>query len=318
MGKASKFFFVTDVHGSDVCFRKFLNAAKFYKANVLILGGDICGKSMIPVVETGNGTYECSYAGEDVVLKSKEQAESLMKEMRDSGIYTLFMQGSEFEELNARPEMAAKVFDELMLQGVKKWLALAEERLKETNTKCFISPGNDDIPEIDQILDSSTFVVNPERKVLQIDDAHEMITLGVVNHTPWHSPREADEEVLQSMIEKMAANLERPENSIFNIHVPPIDTAIDQAPKVTPDLKPVVNAGHIVMTSAGSVATRKMIEKYQPLMSLHGHIHEAKGLAKLGRTVCFNPGSEYTEGVLRGVVGQLEDGKLKSYLLTSG
>ena len=309
---------MTDVHGSDVCFRKFLNAAKFYKANVLILGGDITGKSMIPVVETGNGTYECTYAGEDVVLKSREQADSLMKEMRDSGIYTIFVQPSEFEEFNARPEIASKVFNQLMLDGVKKWLKLAEERLKGSGTKCFISSGNDDIPEMDEVLDSLSFVINPERKVVRIDDAHEMITLGVVNHTPWHSPREVDEDVLQRMIEDMAMKLEKPENAIFNFHVPPINTPIDQAPKVSADLKPVVNAGHVVMTSAGSVAVRKMIEKYQPLIGLHGHIHESKGVVKIGRTACFNPGSEYGEGVLRGVVGQLDDGKLKSYLLTSG
>jgi len=316
--ESTKFFFVTDVHGSDVCFRKFLNAAKFYKANVLILGGDITGKTMIPVVDNGRGTYECNFAGEDLVLKSKDQVETLMKEMRDSGVYTVIMGKAEFDELNAHPEIASRVFNGLMLESVRKWLALAEERLKGTKTKCYISPGNDDISEIDDVLNSSSVVINPERRVLTIDDKHEMITLGVVNHTPWHSPREVDESVLQSMIEEMANSLEKPENSIFNIHVPPINTPIDQAPKVTPDLKPVVNAGHLVMTSAGSVATRATIETYQPLVGLHWHIHESKGLVRIGRTVCFNPGSEYGEGVLRGVVGQLEDGKLKSYLLTSG
>ncbi len=219
-GGTSKFFFVTDVHGSDVCFRKFLNAAKFYKANVLILGGDITGKSMIPVVDTGKGTYECNFAGEDVLLKSKEQAESLMKEMRDSGIYTLFVGRADFEEFNARPAIASKIFNQLMVESVKKWLALAEERLKGTGIKCFISPGNDDISELDAVLDSSSIVVNPERKVVQIDNVHEMITMGIVNRTPWHSPKEANEDVLESTIEDMATKLDRPEKAIFNIHVP--------------------------------------------------------------------------------------------------
>lgn len=314
----TKFFFVTDVHGSDVCFRKFLNAAKFYKANVLILGGDITGKSMVPVVDAGNGTFECSFAGEDYVLKSREEVESISKEMRDSGTYTKVIGKAEFEEINAKPELATKLFNALMVESVRGWLSLAEDRLKGTGVSCYISPGNDDIAEIDEVLNSSKFVINPERRIVEIDDRHEMITLGVVNRTPWHSPREVDEDTLQRMIEEMASRLKNPQNSIFNIHVPPINTPIDQAPKVTEDLKPAVNAGHVVMTSAGSIAVRNEIEKYQPLLGLHGHIHESKGLVRIGHTVCFNPGSEYGEGILRGVVGQLEDEKLKSYMLTSG
>ncbi len=309
---------MTDVHGSDVCFRKFLNAAKFYKANVLILGGDITGKSMVPIIQTGTETYECSFAGEFFVIKSEEKLDSIVKDMRDSGVYPKVMGKKEYDELNSNPEKLREVFNQLMVEGVRRWLELAEERLKGTDVGCFISPGNDDIFEIDQVLNSSKYVINPERRIVSLDGEYEMITLGYANHTPWHSPREVDEGVLESWIEEMAGQLKKPENSIFNIHVPPRDTPIDQAPKVSEDLKPVVAAGHVVMTSAGSVATRRMIDKYQPLVGLHGHIHESKALVRIGRTVCFNPGSEYGEGILRGVVGQLEDGKLKSYLLTSG
>jgi len=314
----TKFFFVTDVHGSDICFRKFLNASKFYKANVLILGGDITGKSMVPIIQTGTEAYECYYAEEFFVLKSRDKLDSFVKEMRDWGVYPKVMEKKEYDELNSNPDSLREVFSQLMIEGVRRWLELAEERLKGTDVSCYISPGNDDIFEIDQVLNSSKYVINPERRIVNLDDDHEMITLGFANHTPWHSPREVDETVLESWIEEMANQLRKPENSIFNIHVPPKDTPIDQAPKVSEDLKPVVTAGHVIMTSAGSLATRKMIEKYQPLVGLHGHIHESKGLVRIGRTVCFNPGSEYGEGILRGVVGQLEDGKLKSYLLTSG
>jgi len=314
----TKFFFVTDVHGSDICFRKFLNASKFYKANVLILGGDITGKSIVPIIQTGTEAYECYYAEEFFVLKSRDKLDSFVKEMRDWGVYPKVMEKKEYDELNSNPDSLREVFSQLMIEGVRRWLELAEERLKGTDVSCYISPGNDDIFEIDQVLNSSKYVINPERRIVNLDDDHEMITLGFANHTPWHSPREVDETVLESWIEEMANQLRKPENSIFNIHVPPKDTPIDQAPKVSEDLKPVVTAGHVIMTSAGSLATRKMIEKYQPLVGLHGHIHESKGLVRIGRTVCFNPGSEYGEGILRGVVGQLEDGKLKSYLLTSG
>jgi uncharacterized protein len=295
-----------------------LNAAKFYKANVLILGGDITGKSMILIVASSDGTYRCTYAGEDLTIKSKDQLDALIKEMRDTGSYPYVTDPKEYEELNSSPDRVRELFNRLMIESVTRWLTLAEERLKGAGVSCFISPGNDDIFEIDGVLDSSSYVVNPEGRVVTIDGVHEMITLGYTNHTPWHSPREVDEDVLASKIDEMASGVKNMRNAIFNLHVPPIDTPIDQAPKVSADLKPVVSAGHVVMTSAGSVAVRNAIQKYQPLIGLHGHIHESKGMVRIGRTICFNPGSEYGEGILRGVVGQLEDGKLKSYLLTSG
>jgi Icc-related predicted phosphoesterase len=314
----TKFFFVTDVHGSDVCFRKFLNASKFYKANVLILGGDITGKSMVPVVETKGGTFECAYGGENYVLKSREKAEELIKEIRDTGVYPHIVDQKEYEELSADPAKVRVLFKRLMIEGVRRWINLAEEKLKGTGTLCFISPGNDDIFELDDVLNSSSYVMNPEEKVVSLSDNQEMITLGYVNPTPWHSPREMSEDALLSKIERMANQVKHMETAVFNLHVPPVGTPIDQAPKVDAELKPVVSAGHVVMTSAGSTATREAIMKYQPLLGLHGHIHESKGIVRLGKTLCLNPGSEYGEGILRGVLGQVEDGKLKSYLLTSG
>jgi uncharacterized protein len=314
----AKFFFVTDVHGSDICFRKFLNASKFYKADVLILGGDITGKSMVPIVETRGGTFETTYAGENCVLKSKEKVDELIKEIRNAGAYASIVDQKEYEELNFNPGKVQELFKQLMIEGVRDWMKLVEEKLRGSGTQCFISPGNDDIFEIDEVLDSASCVVNPEEKVVSLSDDQEMITLGYVNPTPWHSPREVSEEILFSKIEAMANKVKDIETAIFNLHVPPIDTPIDQAPKVDADLKPVVSAGHVVMTSAGSRAVREATMKYQPLLGLHGHIHESKGVARLGKTVCLNPGSEYGEGILRGVLGQVENGKLKSYLLTSG
>ena len=72
------------------------------------------------------------------------------------------------------------------------------------------------------------------------------------------------------------------------------------------------------MGPGGSSAVRSAIEKHQPLLGLHGHIHESKGFVKIGRTFCVNPGSEYGEGILRGVIIDLEDGKVKNFLLTQG
>ncbi|MDV3278668.1 MAG: hypothetical protein LYZ69_09445 [Nitrososphaerales archaeon] len=314
----SRIYFITDVHGSTRCFRKFLSAAKFYNADILILGGDITGKVMIPIVEQQDGAYHCTYQGDEIRLKNRHEVDDLITRAADSGSYCKVVTQEEFEELSANPAKVTALFKQLMVDRVGEWVALAEERLGKTNVKCFISPGNDDVFEIDPVLSSSSYVVNPEEKVVDIDGHHEMITLGTTNHTPWHSPREVDEEELQKKIERMADGLQNIGSALFNIHVPPISTLIDQAPRIDESLKIVVKSGQVQMISAGSSACRAAIEKYQPMLGIHGHIHESRGITKIGRTMCANPGSEYGEGILRGFLADLEDDRIKSYLLTSG
>lgn len=309
---------MTDVHGSDRCFKKFVNAGKFYKANVLILGGDITGKMIVPIIRQENGTWKSNGFGEEIVIKSSQEFEDTIKMIRDAGAYPYETDRKEFEELQAKPEAVQKLFTKLMVEGVRRWMDLAEERLKGTGIRCFVSPGNDDVFEIDESLNAAKYVINPEEKVMDIDGEHEMITLGYANRTPWNSPREVDEDVLSQKIEFMASQVKDMSKCIFNLHVPPINTPIDQAPKLDENFKPVIKGGHIEMISAGSSATRKSIEQHKPLIGMHGHIHESKGVVKVGNTPCFNPGSEYSSGILRGLLCQLDGSKIKSHMLTSG
>jgi uncharacterized protein len=313
----SRIYFVTDVHGSNRCFRKFLNASKFYAADVLILGGDITGKVMTPIVES-EGRFTCTYQGSEMVMSSRDEVDEFRIKAREYGTYTHLVSPQEFKELEADPSKVTELFMRLMVERVREWVSLAEERLGKTSVKCFISPGNDDAFEIDRALDSSTYVVNPEARVVEIDGEHEMITLGYTNHTPWHSPREVDEDALAKKISAMADRVRNMKSAVFNIHVPPIDTPIDKAPRIDENLKMVVKAGNVEMMSAGSSACRAAITKYQPMLGLHGHIHESRGIVKLGRTMCANPGSEYAEGILRGFLADLDGDSIKSYLLTSG
>jgi len=314
----TKVFFVSDVHGSDRCFKKFVNAGKFYGADVLILGGDVTGKAIVPMVRMADGTVKVRDGNTDRLLRSKSEVEGTKKNISDAGNYPYVTDPREFEELEAKPEALVSLFKTLMVESLESWIALADERLAGTGIKCYISPGNDDYLEIDNVLNSGKLVVDPEEKVVRIDDQHEMITLGYTNRTPWDSAREVDEEVLQKKIDGMAEKVGEMKSAIFNIHVPPIDTSIDQAPKLDKNLKPVVSGGDVVMASAGSSAVRQSIEKYQPLVGLHGHIHESRGMVRIGRTVCFNPGSEYASGILKGVLFELDDDAVRSYLLTSG
>jgi uncharacterized protein len=314
----SRVFFITDVHGSTRCFKKFLNAAKFYKASVLVLGGDITGKVLIPIIEQGEGSYRCTFEGDQMVLKSSKEVEEIVAKATDSGSYTQLMTRKEYEDISADPKNVKEAFNRAMVGRVRDWVKLAEERLGKSGVTCYISPGNDDIFDVDTVLSSSSYVINPEGRVVPIDDEHEMITLGYTNHTPWNSPREVDEDELGRKIEAMASGVKNMKGAIFNIHVPPIDTLIDKAPMVDSNLKVVVKQNQVQMISAGSYACRKAIETHQPLLGIHGHIHESKGIVKIGRTLCANPGSEYGEGILRGFLAQLTGDRLDSYMLTSG
>ncbi len=317
MGKP-RLFFTTDVHGSEKCFRKFLSAAKFYQATILVLGGDITGKMVIPVIDNGDGSYSCNFLGNEMHLRSKEDFENTVKNIRDAGYYPYPSTQEEVAELLNSKSKVDALFEKLILESVDRWVQLANEKLAGTSVRCYISPGNDDTFSIDKHLTSTGVVFNPERKVVRIEDKHEMITLGYTNHTPWNSPREVDEGRLEKMLEEMCSRVEDMKNCMFNLHCPPHQTPIDQAPALDPTFKPIVKSGQVQMTSAGSLAVRRVIEKYQPLAGIHGHIHESRGTAKIGRTVCFNPGSESTEGILRGVLLDLEDERITSYLFTAG
>jgi len=314
----TRIFFTSDVHGSEVCFLKFLNAGKFYQANVLILGGDITGKMIVPLVDQGDGTSVADFLGTREVIKTPEDRQGLEKRIRNSGYYPYSTSLGEFEKLQADKHLVDELFSKVMAASVKRWVGIAEERLKGTNIKCYISPGNDDRFDIDEVLRGSSAVIYPEEEVVMIDEHHEMITSGWCSTTPWNSPREVPEAELIKKFQPMIDKVQHMENSIFNIHNPPFETPLDLAPELDANLKPVIKGGAISMIHVGSPTVRDMIQKFQPLLGIHGHIHESRGFVKVGRTLCINPGSEYGEGILRGAIINLDQKGVKNYMLTQG
>jgi Icc-related predicted phosphoesterase len=315
----TRIFFTSDVHGSEVCFMKFLNAAKTYRANALILGGDITGKMIVPLVEQPDGTFAATFLGSSRIMRTHEEVEALEKSIRFNGYYPYRTIPSEVEKLEADKKNQDELFSRIMTEGIKRWISVAEERLKGSNVKCYISPGNDDRFEIDEILNSSSVVQSPEDRVVWVDEHHEMITSGWTNPTPWNSPREVGEEKLAEIFDRMISKVQSMENCIFNLHCPPFDTPLDVAPELDKTLRPVLTTGGAMkMIHVGSKTVRQLIEKHKPLLGLHGHIHEARGFAKIGRTLCINPGSEYGEGILRGALLNIDEKEVKSHLLTGG
>lgn len=314
----TRLFFATDVHGSEKCFLKFLNTPQPYKVGTLILGGDITGKMIVPIVKTAEGTYTSEFLSSKYNLKSEKEVEDLEKKIRFTGYYPYRTTDDEMASMRADPAKVDAVFTDVMIETLRRWMSMAEERLKGKGIKVFMTGGNDDRPEIEEVLKSSKYVVDPEGERLTLEGGYEMISSGWSNPTPWKTPRECSEEELAAKLDAMISKVQDTSNCVFNLHVPPYDTGLDTCPKLDENLKPVYAGSEIMMTAAGSTSVRKAIEKHQPLLGLHGHIHESRGFIKIGRTLCLNPGSEYTEGMLRGVVVELDDKKVRSYLLTVG
>jgi Icc-related predicted phosphoesterase len=319
MGTRIRIFFATDVHGSEKCFLKFLNTPQAYKVNTLILGGDVTGKMIVPIVRTTDGTHASEFLGNKYSLKSDKEVEELEKKIRFTGYYPYRTTEDEMVELRKEPTKVDSVFTDVMIETLRRWMDLAEERLKNKGVRVYMTGGNDDRPEIEDVLKSSNYVVDPEGELVTLEGGFEMLSSGWSNPTPWKTPRECSEEELAAKLDAMISKVQNMKNCIFNLHVPPFDTGLDTCPKLDENLKPVYGGSEIIMTSAGSTAVRKAIEKHQPVLGLHGHIHESRGFVKIGRTLCLNPGSEYTEGMLRGVVVELDSEKgVRSYLLTVG
>jgi Icc-related predicted phosphoesterase len=305
-----------DVHGSERCFRKFLNAAAFYDANVLIMGGDITGKVMTPLVEEKPGRFTATVFGRKEKVKRPDDLEDLEKQIRFNGFYPYRCDKEEYERLVADGDYREQVMSRVMVHEVVRWVAIADEKLAGTSVRCLIMPGNDDEFEIDPALGSER-VENPDDRVIRIGDL-QLLSSGWANPTPWDSPREETEEQLADRFERIAANLDPELPALFNLHVPPFDTGLDTAAELDAELGVVTTGGQPNMIPVGSRAVRDFIEKRQPLAGLHGHIHESRGVARLGQTVCLNPGSNYADGVLDAVVLEIDRGTIANHQLVTG
>lgn len=312
-----RLFFATDIHGSEICWKKFLNAGKFYKADVLVLGGDMTGKALVPITQLPDGTYRATLLQQEWTLRNEEEVRDMERRVGSRGYYPFRATAEQLAEFRADPAKVDAFFHVQIGRVVEQWMALADERLQGTGLQCFVCPGNDDSFDIDELLRHSKSVKLAEGRQVELGDGFSMFSTGWSNVTPWKTYREATEPDLTARIEAMMPTAAPPRNAVFNFHCPPYGTPLDEAPQIDEDLN-VVDAGH-ALTHVGSTAVRDAILKYQPLLSLHGHIHEGKGTARIGKTLAINAGSLYEQGVLQGAVVDLDARKgIRSYTLTTG
>jgi Icc-related predicted phosphoesterase len=311
-----KIFFATDIHGSEICWRKFLNAAAFYKADMVVLGGDVTGKVMVPIIALGSA-WEVTLRGEKIRMETRQELEDVERRIRDRGSYPTVVTPDELDSLNEADGSVDRRFTVEMVRSLDRWLDMADGKLHGGQIPCILNGGNDDIWEIDSIIESSPSVSFAEGKVLDLGGFY-MVSMGWTNPTPWNTFREAPEDVLTGKIDAVASQIPDMGRAIFNFHAPPYGTGLDEAPALDENMRPTY--GGAVMKPVGSTAVRDSILRYEPALSVHGHIHESRGVAKMGRTLAMNPGSSYSDGVLQGAVIDLNEkkGKVAKYILVNG
>jgi Icc-related predicted phosphoesterase len=311
-----RIFFATDIHGSEVCWRKFLNAGKFHKADVLVMGGDMTGKAMVPIVALSGG-WRLTLQDQEHFLSSEDEVVAMEKRISDRGYYPIRLSPDEVAAWEADPALVDTRFKAEMMGNVERWMALADERLKGTSIRCVVSPANDDIFELDPIIDAAERVELGESNAIELD-GFTMISTGWANPTPWNTFRELPEDQLRARIDGLVESVDDRRRAIFNFHAPPYGSNLDNAPKLDADMRYV--SGGQALVPVGSRAVRDAIARYEPVLSLHGHIHEGRGAVKIGRTLAVNPGSTYEDGVLQAAIVDLDPkkGEVKRYLLING
>ncbi len=309
-------FFATDVHGSEICWKKFINAGKFYEASVIILGGDMTGKAIVPIISQGGGKYKVTLLDQESVLESKEEVDKMVATIKNRGYYPYVTDPDEVQQLSTTPGRSDELFLKEAVTTMQRWMEYADSKLEGTGMRCFVCPGNDDMFEIDDVIRGSKHVELVEGKIIQLDEHHDMISAGWTTPTPWNTPREESEDQLRQRIQVMIDKLTDVKNSVFNLHDPPYGSGLDEAPELTKDLRPAYAGRSLV--PVGSRAVFELIDKYQPLLTLHGHVHEGKGTRKYRNTLCINPGSMYEQGMLHGAVIELKPTKVGNYVLTTG
>jgi Icc-related predicted phosphoesterase len=312
-----RIFFATDIHGSEICWKKFLNCGEHYKADVVILGGDMTGKALVPIVDDGGGRWHATLLENRNELNGEDEVKQFEDAVQRRGYYPFRTTSEELAELAASEQKWHHLFDQHMIGTVERWMKMADDRLAGSGIRVFVCPGNDDQLEIDEVVEAANTVELGEGRVVDID-GFQLASSGWANRTPWDTYREEDEPDLKVRIDAMLASVTaEPERTVYSLHCPPYGTGLDDAPQLTADMD-LKDAGRSTVP-VGSTAVRQAIEEHQPALSLHGHIHEARGTTRLGKTLCINPGSSYEQGQLLGAVIDLDGKKkVKKFVLTSG
>ncbi len=310
-------YFATDIHGSESCFRKFLNAGAFYGVDAVILGGDVAGKALIPVAEGAGGSWDATLFGKPIHFGTEDQLADFERRIRLQGYYPYRTTRDEVAEMAEHGDALDRAFEKVIGRSVEDWVTLADDKLRAAGIPCLVMPGNDDPPLVKRAMNQASWLTQAEDRIVELGP-YQVLSLGYSTPTPWDSPREITEDEMRAKLQRLAAQLEPDRPVLFNVHNPPFDTGTDRAYELTPDMRIQTAGGEPTLAPVGSVAVREAIEQVQPVLALHGHIHESRAMSSVGRTKVCNPGSLYTEGALQGVIVSLDRDRVKAHKFVTG
>jgi Icc-related predicted phosphoesterase len=322
MAKPFRLYVCSDIHASERTWRKFLNAmrANVYKVDAAVIAGDLTGKALIAVVrgEEGGEVWTASVMGQRRVAKTEQELAELERSIADLGYYAVVVTEAERAAMEADPDLVKRRFHEKISHRLAEWMDLAAERLDGSGVPVYLMPGNDDEFEIDEILARSAYCQNVNERVVDLTPWNQLVSMGWSSPTPWSTPRELPEEEFLDRLSGLLRGVRDPRKTIIMTHVPPYDSGLDTAPLLSPDLRPTASAGDLLRGPVGSKGVRTVIERVQPVLGVHGHIHESGGERRIGSTVCINAGSESSMGVLRGFLVDLSEKGVERTLRVEG
>ena len=295
-----RFFFATDIHGSDLCFKKFLRAADFYGVDALLLGGDYSSKSLVVYISSKNG-WQAKVGDESIQLSTRSELENFQKSFSNTGHLLIELDQHQFELFQTTEQSRERFFELAQRERLSRWTGMAAEQLSKRSIPVYHIPGNDEPLYCDEFFNEAPFIPI-HRRHIRVQDDLTLLGVGGSNPTPWHTPREFQENEIEAIIESSISDSLSGIPMIFFGHVPPFKSGLDNAPALNPDLSYQLVLGSHKKQPVGSVAIRHAIEQLQPLVGLFGHIHESQGEIRIGKTICVNPGSAYYNGRLQGCV----------------
>lgn len=307
-----------DVHGAVGVWQKWLRVPQAFKADAIMLCGDLTGKGIVPLVQEKQG-YVSTFYGRRQVLRNEKELKLYEAQIAMTGLYPIRCTPEEIEKYKADPRLIDDIMRRKIVERMKEWMELLVAKIDLKKTQVVVMPGNDDDYAVDEVIKSygPAGVQWALGHPLEVA-GFQVASLAHVNPTPWDTPREGSEEELAKLIDEAVSPLDNPSRSIFNFHAPPYGTELDMAPKLKADLTPVMGPGGVETVHVGSTAVRDAIKKYRPLIGLHGHIHESSANDMVDGIPVLNPGSEYGEDVLRGAIVEVSKDGIERYWRVEG
>jgi uncharacterized protein len=314
-----RLYVVSDFHAAAPVWRKLLNSVRLniYKADAVLYAGDLTGKAIVPVMEVEDG-WEAQLLGQARRPRTEAELQDLDRDIMALGYYPFHTTKAEVGSLHGDASALDALFAERIRDQVTQWLELAADRLDGCTVPLYLIPGNDDPYAIDESLAASRYAVNVDRRVAELPGGLEVIGLGLSSPTPWSTPREVSDHDFREAIFRLADQVKNPARTVLLTHCPPYDSGLDTAPMLGPDMRPVVSAGDLLRGPVGSTGVREAIEQVRPLLSVHVHIHESGGEARVGQTLCLNPGSEAAYGIMRGYVIDISSDGIERWFRVEG